>query len=53
MDNHDERDKAGRWQVRGLTRACRVNPLSWTFVMTPEDGEGLRALAGGFGPDLH
>lgn len=53
LGNQDQRDKAGRCQVRGVTRAYRGNALSRTLGMTPEDGKGLRALAGGLGPDLH
>lgn len=53
LGNHEERNEAGRWQVRGVTLAYRGNSLSRPLGMTPKDRERLRALPGGFGPDLH
>ena len=48
-----KRDSARRLQVRAVTRTYQGNSLSRTLGMTAEDREGLKALAGGFGPDLH
>lgn len=52
LGNHEERNEAGRWQVRGVTRAYRGNSLSRPLGMTPKDRERLNTLSGGFGPDL-
>lgn len=40
LDHHDEKDKAGGWQVRRVTGAYRGSPPSWTLGGDPRRRRG-------------